>query len=67
MLKLRVEGNENDIRRYLEIIHSDESIEINSISDLYPNRKNVYSRYYLEIELIDQDGGETDDQDHLYQ
>ncbi len=67
MLKLRVEGKENDIRRYLEIIHTDEMIEINSISDLYPNRKNVYSRCYLEIELTDKDGGETDDQDHLCQ
>ncbi len=58
MLKLRVEGKEDDIRLFLEHIHCDESVEINSISDLYPNRKNVYSRCYLEIELIAKKDGE---------
>ncbi len=51
MLKLRVEGKEDDIRLFLDDIHCNENIEVNSISDLYPNRKNVYSRCYLEIEF----------------
>ncbi len=59
MLKLRVEGKEKDIKMFLNDIHCNESIEINSISNLYPNRKNVYSRCYLEIEFNDQkDGGD---------
>ena len=51
MIKLRVEGKDNDIREYVSHIRNDENIEINSVSDLYPNRKNVYSRCYLEIEF----------------
>ena len=51
MLKIRVEGKEKDIQLFLDDIHCNESVEINSISDLYPNRKNVYSRCYLEIEF----------------
>ena len=61
MLKLRIEGKETDIQKYLEYIHADEGIEVNSISALYPNRKSVYSRCYLEIELTDRNGGEADD------
>lgn len=51
MIKLRVEGKDNDIRDYVSHIRNDENIEVNSVSDLYPNRKNVYSRCYLEIEF----------------
>lgn len=54
MLKLRVEGKEKDIQMFLNDIHCNDCIEINSISNLYPNRKNVYSRCYLEIEFNDQ-------------
>ena len=57
MLKIRVEGKEKDIKMFLNDIHCNESIEVNSISNLYPNRKNVYSRCYLEIEL----NGEKDE------
>ena len=42
---------------FLNDIHCNESIEVNSISNLYPNRKNVYSRCYLEIEF----NGEKDE------
>ena len=58
MLKLRVEGKDNDIRDYVSHIKEDASIEINSVSDLYPNRKNVYSRCYLEIEFAKQERGD---------
>ncbi|MBR2533345.1 MAG: hypothetical protein IKE50_01005 [Erysipelotrichaceae bacterium] len=61
MLKLRIEGKETDIQKYLEYIQVDKGIEVNSISALYPNRKNVYSRCYLEIKLTNRDGGEADD------
>ncbi len=63
MIKLRVEGKEKDIERFLLDIHCNENVEINSISDLYPNRKNVYSRCYLEIEFVDQEkkAGGSDD------
>ena len=54
MLKIRVEGKEKDIKMFLNDIHCNESIEVNSISNLYPNRKNVYSRFYLEIEFNDE-------------
>lgn len=57
MLKIRVEGKEKDIKMFLNDIHCNESIEVNSISNLYPNRKNVYSRCYLEIEF----NGEKDE------
>ena len=62
MIKLRVEGKEKDIQIFLKDIHCNDNIEVYSISDLYPNRKNVYSRCYLEIELIDQERkeGEAD-------
>ncbi len=61
MLKLRIEGKEMDIGRFIENIHCNESIEVNSISDLYPNRKSIYSRCYLEIELIEEERtGEED-------
>ena len=53
MLKIRVEGKEKDIQLFLNSIHRNDSVEVNSISDLYPNRKNVYSRCYLEIEFND--------------
>ncbi len=58
MIKLRVEGKDNDIREYVSHIRNDENIEINSVSDLYPNRKNVYSRCYLEIEFVKQERGD---------
>lgn len=60
MLKLRVEGKEKDIEMFLNDIRHNESIEVDSISDLYPNRKNVYSRCYLEIELKERKEGGTD-------
>ena len=60
MIKLRVEGKEQDIQRFLKDIHCNDNIEVYSISDLYPNRKNVYSRCYLEIELKDRKEGNTD-------
>lgn len=62
MLKLRIEGRESEISRFIENIHCNESVEINSISDFYPNRKSIYSRCYLEIEFINEERiGEEDD------
>ena len=61
MLKLRIEGKESEINRFIENIHCDESVEVNSISDLYPNRKSIYSRCYLEIELFDDERSGDDD------
>ena len=62
MLKLRIEGKEPEINRFIENIHCNESLEVNSISDFYPNRKSIYSRCYLEIELIDEERtGENND------
>ena len=60
MLKLRIEGKVTDIQEYLEYIHTDKGIEVNSISTLYPNRNCIYSRCYLEIELNDKKEGNTD-------
>ncbi|MBR0419294.1 MAG: hypothetical protein IJI66_09000 [Erysipelotrichaceae bacterium] len=61
MLKLRIEGKESEISRFIENIHCNESVEVNSISDLYPNRKSIYSRCYLEIELFDDERSGDDD------
>lgn len=61
MLKLRIEGKEKEINRFVEIIRCNESVEIDSISGLYPNRNSIYSRCYLEIELLEEEAGEVND------
>ena len=59
MLKIRIEGKEEDIMAYLNDLHCDEDIEVCSISGLYPNRNSIYSRCYLEIELNGKEKGEN--------
>ena len=61
MIKLRVEGLEKEIKRFLADIHCIENIEVYNISNLYKNRKSVYSRCYMEIEFTGADEIEDND------
>ena len=53
MLKIRIEGKENEIYRFVDLIRENQDYEVNSISRLYRNNAeiSIYSRCYVEIEF----------------
>ncbi len=52
MIKLRIQGTEEEIKRYKELMKQDERIEILQISDLYKNRgETKYCRIYADVEI----------------
>lgn len=51
-VKLRVESNEEEIKKFIEILMENKNVVINNVSDIYPNRGiSVYNRCYVEIEI----------------
>ena len=59
MLKIRVEGKENEINDFISLIRNSDDFTVNSISRIYKNNStmSIYSRCYIEIEF-DEDKGE---------
>jgi len=55
MLKIRIEGKEREIDKYIEIIRKSDDYAVNSISRMYRNNAtmSIYSRCYIEIEFND--------------
>ena len=53
MLKIRIEGKESEIYRFVDLIRENQEYEVNSISRLYRNNAeiSIYSRCYVEIEF----------------
>lgn len=61
MVKLRIEGKDEEIYRFIDLIRKNEEYEVNSISRLYRNNAeiSIYSRCYVEIEF-------SKDEDYRY-
>lgn len=55
IVKLRIESSKEEIRRFTEKLSSDESLVINSISEIYPNSRgiSIYDRCFMEVEFKD--------------
>lgn len=57
MIKIRLEGKEKEINKYIENMKNDEKIEVYNISKLIhkSNEISLYWRCFLEIELVKED------------
>lgn len=53
MLKIRVEGKENEINEFISLVKNSDDYTVNSISRIYKNNTtmSIYSRCYIEIEF----------------
>ena len=58
MLKIRVEGKENEINEFVGLVRKSEDFTVNSISRIYKNNTtmNIYRRCYIEIEFDENKG-----------
>ena len=53
IIKLRIESSKEEIRNFTDKLSKDDTLTINSISEVYPNSRGVsiYDRCFVEIEM----------------
>ncbi len=53
MIKVRLHGTSEEIKRFAEFLYGEARVRVLSCSDPYPDRgKSVYYRAYLDVELL---------------
>lgn len=53
IVKLRIESSKEEIKKFTDKLSTDESLKINSISEIYPNSRgiSIYDRCFVEVEF----------------
>ncbi|MDO4957507.1 MAG: hypothetical protein Q4E60_10895 [Bacteroidales bacterium] len=63
IVKLRIESSKEEIRKFTDKLRADETLKVNSISEIYPNNRgiSIYDRCFAEVEFKEnsQRKGET--------
>ena len=51
MIKIRIEGKEDEINKYINYLRQDENLEVNSVSEIKPAKgMSIYKLCFVEIE-----------------
>lgn len=54
MVKIRLEGTEEEVRRCMNQLHDDGGFDLLSVSDPYPNRgRSKFVRVYIDADIIE--------------
>lgn len=64
IVKLRIESSKEEIRKFTDKLSADNSLKVNSISEIYPNSRgiSIYDRCFVEVEFKENNqikGGST--------